>query len=141
MAILFKQSALIDFHKAIFTALAPITTQTGIKVYDHVPESQEKFPYIVVSDMTEQSWGDKTAEGSQITVNINCYVKDKSSMSMKNIIDLVIKTLDGNITVTGWRFIYQELSDNMVSAVENSVYLGTVSCNYFLLKSEDENDQ
>ena len=139
MAILFNQSALTDFSKALMTALSPITTISGIKIYDHVPQNQETYPYIVVGDMTEQSWGDKTAPGSQITVSINIYYKDKSSLSVKSIVDTITETLDTNFSVNNWELIYIELSDNSVSEVENSVYIGTVSLNFYLLEEQTTN--
>ena len=132
MAILFNQSALTDFSKALMTALSPITTISGIKIYDHVPQNQETYPYIVVGDMTETPWGDKTQPGSTITVNINLYFQDKSSLQTKTMINLIVETLDNGFEIENWNMIYHDLGDNMVSEMGNSVYLGVVSFNFFL---------
>lgn len=132
MAILINKSALSTFSQGIVTALAPVTTSTSIKVYDHIPQSQQTFPYIVVRDMTETEWGSKTKYGSTISFSIETYIQDKNSLSTKNLGSVIIETLKDNFNLTGFNIIYSTLNSFDVTEMENSVYLGTLSFNYFI---------
>ena len=99
--VLIHKSAMENLHKALFTVLSAITTETGIKIYDHVPIEQEKYPYIVMSDFSEDPWGDKTLPGSVVTVSINSYLQDKSSLPTKELCNKIIEMLRPNFSVEG----------------------------------------
>ena len=140
MAILMVKSALEDFQKALFTALATITTQTTIKIYDHVPQNQENFPYIVVGNWVESPWGDKVCFGSQINFTINSYFQDKTSLNLKTLNDLIIQALEQGLTIENWNYIYHNISDNMVQEFDKSVFVGSLSFGFYMYEGDNGSD-
>lgn len=132
MAIDIINSAMTEFHKSVLTALKAAETETGIKVYDHIPQSQNTFPYIVVRDMSETPWGSKTKYGSTISFSIETYIQDKSSISSKTLGNIIIETLSDEPAVEGFNIIYSSLNSFDIAEMENSIYMGTLSFNYFI---------
>lgn len=135
--VLIHKSAMENLHKALFTVLGVITTQTGIKIYDHVPIDQEKYPYIVMGDFSEDSWGDKSCPGSVVTVNINSYLQDKSSLPTKILCNKIIELLIPNFSVEGFDLIYSEIDNLSVSEMGNNIFLGQFSFKFYMYLEED----
>lgn len=132
MAIDIQNSALYEFHKSVITALASVTTETGIKVYDHIPQSQSTFPYIAVRDMSESPWGSKTQYGSTVSFSIETYIQDKSSLSSKSLGNLILNTLQEDFEIDGFTIIYSKLNNYDITEMENSIYFGSLSFEYYI---------
>jgi len=130
--VLINKLSMEELHKSLITALAPITTATQVPVYDHIPGEQATYPYIVLRDMSESPWGDKTKYGSTVNVIIDTFISAKNSLSTKDLCNKIVKELVTNFTVTNFNLIYSELVSVDVSEMANSVYLGEVTINFFL---------
>jgi hypothetical protein len=93
---------------ARLTGYAPLTSITGLHVYDYVPDTAQP-PYVVIGDDTAVDWSTMTTDGWDATLTIHCWDFEKAGRkSVKSILSAVYDALhrqEASIPVAGFTLV------------------------------------
>lgn len=126
--------AISDVQASIFTV---IKTDAGVqafvgsspaRVYDHVPQGTDDFPYITIGDTTAVDASTKTEDGNEQTLTLHCWSRHQGHKEVWEMIEALDTALDGvSLTVSGNTpvFIFSEFADAFLDA-DGRTYHGAI---------------
>lgn len=131
--ILTNKIASTNLKKAIITKLKEIS---GYQIFDHLP-AEVKYPYIVVAQTQEDTYGNKLQRGSKVTVFIEVYTQTRNSLQATQIGDSITQKLNEGITIEGFEISLAEFDQANLDSYDNNIYVHTISFTYSLLETEN----
>ena len=98
-----------EIQKAIFSRLS---SELSYSVFDHVPQDEQDFPYVVIGDDTGLQWDTGDSRGSESTLTIHVWSRQLGRRECKEIMDEIYQALheyeldidDMHTVICHWEF-------------------------------------
>ena len=101
-------TAQFQLQSTIYTTLnndSNLTETLGASIFDEVPEGSST-PYVTIGEDTAVDYSTDTADGADITVNIDVWSEYKGSKECKQIMDRIHDLLhDSSLSITGFNLV------------------------------------
>lgn len=101
-------TAQFQLQSTIYTTLnndSNLTNTLGASIFDEVPEGSST-PYVTIGEDTAVDYSTDTADGADITVNIDVWSEYKGSKECKQIMDRIHDLLhDSSLSITGFNLV------------------------------------